>query len=214
MARTLLISLAAALALAINARAADSGATTAGLKPAYKAAYDFELPLAVGDGRISFSDLAATGKAFILVWWKSDCPHCQRELPSVQRLAQLAADGSLDLEVVSINLDRDPSGCVSFAERRRLAFPILSDPGADVTDCKFGVWNSGGTPYTCLFAPGGRYVGCLCSEQEEYVDKVIEQLKLVIHDREAENKAADSAGRSAGAAILRSAPGAQARPGP
>lgn len=142
--------------------------------------YSFDLPCLTGGGDICFNDLAACGKPFMLVWWKSDCPHCLRELPYVQQLAELSSAGKLDLEVISINVDRSTDACLELADKRNLSFPILSDPEARKTDGQFAVWQGDGLPCTCLFGPGGDLVARLRSDQSDYVDKVLSNLGLQI----------------------------------
>jgi thiol-disulfide isomerase/thioredoxin len=142
--------------------------------------YDFNLPCLLNGEATSFDDLAESGRSFMLVWWKSDCPHCQRELPYVQKLADLSAAGKVDLAVVSINVGRDIDDCLALADKRKLSFPILSDPEARRTNDNYNVWGGEGLPCTYLFGPGGSYKGSLHAEQRDYVDKVLSKLGLAI----------------------------------
>lgn len=93
-----------------------------------KDAADFCLESIKGE-KISLSDYKGS-RDIILTFWASWCPYCVSELKDIsQRYFELRANG---FEVLAINVKESRLKAESFAEKKRLNFPILLDPQGSV----------------------------------------------------------------------------------
>jgi peroxiredoxin len=112
----LLLGPAVALAL-IVAISAVSVCATVGVG---QKAPDFTIDRIGGSGNLN---LASTqGKATVLVFWYTACPHCTRELPVLQRLYSELKDKGL--VVVGVSVDRDAKDAASYMSRNKITFPM------------------------------------------------------------------------------------------
>ncbi|MDQ3023569.1 MAG: TlpA family protein disulfide reductase [bacterium] len=139
--------------------------------------YSFSLPLASGEGNLRFADLARSGRPFVLVWWLSDCPVCNMQMPYVQQLARLGDDKDVGVWVVGINIDTDESECDRYVRNKKLVFDVLRDPRGRRTDSQYGVRDEG-TPMTYVFNAGGDYAGKLSGYTKNYPTRVLALLGL------------------------------------
>lgn len=139
--------------------------------------YAFNLPYADGSGYLRFTDLARSGKPFILVWWVSDCSACHLQLPYVQQLERMVERGEQDVWVVSVNIDGEDAPCLRYMKDKKISFSVLRDPRARRTDGFYKVRDLG-TPVTYVFKPGGQYVDRLSGFTKGYPDKVLGMLDL------------------------------------
>lgn len=86
------------------------------------------------DGKtIKLSDY--TNKPTLLVFWVSWCPHCQREVPVIQKVyTDLKGKG---MNVVGVNVDEELDDAKTFVKDNKVTFPNaqgLSDEGRKVLD--------------------------------------------------------------------------------
>jgi len=148
--------------------------------------YSFSLPLADGSGDTSFADLASSGKPFVLVWWLSDCPVCNMEMPYVKYLAHVGAEKEVGVQVVGINIDQDDSSCNDYIKNKHIDFDILRDPRGRHTDEHYGIRNEG-TPMTYVFKAGGDFAGKLSGYTKNYPDRVLSMLGIKAPEKPAGN---------------------------
>ncbi len=84
-------------------------------------AHDFEVETL--DGRtIRLSDFR--GKVVFLNIWATWCPPCVREIPDIQRLAEVYSD---DLAVIGISVDEDAAAVADFVRENGLTYNIAMD---------------------------------------------------------------------------------------
>jgi peroxiredoxin len=87
---------------------------------------------------VSLSDYK--GKALMVEFFATSCPHCQAEAPHLKRL--YASLDHSSYQMVSINADGESAPSVyAFHRYFGLAYPALLDPGSHV-----GSWSSPGSP--------------------------------------------------------------------
>jgi thiol-disulfide isomerase/thioredoxin len=139
--------------------------------------YAFSLRQAEGNGNVRFVDLARAGKPFVLVWWLSDCPVCNMQMPYVQQLARLGEDKSVDVQVVGINIDTEDRDCTRYLNDKKLCFETLRDPRGRLTDGKYGVRDEG-TPMVYVFKAGGEYAGKLSGYTKNFPARVLGMLGI------------------------------------
>jgi peroxiredoxin len=84
---------------------------------------DFTLPTLEGR-EISLSSLK--GKVVILTFWAIWCQVCREEMPVLDSLYKQCRNRGL--EVVGVNIDREPATCIQdFVRERGISYPILLD---------------------------------------------------------------------------------------
>ncbi len=107
-----------ALGLAILSIVAVAAAAGAAVDVGDKAPA-FRLPDADGKGTIALSDY--TDKPTLLVFWASWCPHCQRELPVVQKVYKdLKPKGA---NVVGVSVDENVGEARALLKKQGITFP-------------------------------------------------------------------------------------------
>lgn len=143
--------------------------------------YAFDLPYADDSGRLTFKELAEAGKPFVLVWWLTDCPLCNLELPYVEQLKQQSEEYNLGVRVVSICVDDDTSACLDYAKEKGLTFDVLFDRHAQRTDGTYSVEDLG-TPLTYVFNDKGEFVDYLTGFRSEYAKSVYKLLDITPPD--------------------------------
>lgn len=84
---------------------------------------DFTLVNVSGQGSTKL--LAAEGKATLLVFWTTWCPHCTREVPVLQQLYSDLKDKGL--VVVGVSLDNDMAEPAKFVKNNRITFLTTFD---------------------------------------------------------------------------------------
>jgi thiol-disulfide isomerase/thioredoxin len=138
--------------------------------------YAFSLEKLDGSGELSFAELAESGKPFIIVWWLSECPVCHLQLPYVQQLQKLSADGETNVRVVSINLDQNTADGLKYAKDKGISFELLSDPRGRHTDKQYHIKELG-TPVTYVFKAGGVFVDYMSGFKSGYAKAVLNMLE-------------------------------------
>jgi peroxiredoxin len=115
----LALGLAAALAVSCNKKMGpDVG----------KAAPDFVLP-DLGGARHGLGELK--GRVVVLNFWATWCPPCIDEMPSLERLHQVAGDKGV--EVLAVSVDERFSDIEDFVKKYRLSLTVLHDEGKKVS---------------------------------------------------------------------------------
>jgi peroxiredoxin len=122
-----------AFAFAVACAALFSAAASASVAVGDKAP-DFKLTNVIdGDKAVKLSDY--TNKPTLLVFWASWCPHCQREVPVLQKVfTDLKGKG---MNAVGISADQARDDAKGFVKRYNVTFPNAfagNDDGAKVID--------------------------------------------------------------------------------
>ncbi len=147
---------AAALVLAL------SFVHTGPLTAANDKAADFQLGSIDGNSTVKLSSF--TDKATVLVFWASWCPHCQRELPVVQRLYdELKSKG---LNAVGVSADENVEDARRFVKSAGVTFPNAfagSEKGQKVLS-EYGIK---GVPALYVIEKGGTVVAHFLGETDE-----------------------------------------------
>jgi cytochrome c biogenesis protein CcmG/thiol:disulfide interchange protein DsbE len=114
--------------------AAPFSNTTQGYIPAPQEGFlapDFRLETFGGD-RYTLSDLR--GKPVLINFWASWCPPCRSEMPAIQNVFDEFQDQGFVILAVN-STDQDNLGnAITFAQIRKLTFPILLDRDGSVGD--------------------------------------------------------------------------------
>jgi len=130
---------------------------------------DFELGKVDGNGTIKLSDLMKNGKPTLLVFWVSWCPHCQREMPVLDKVYRDLKANSIN--AIGVSVDDDLEDAREFVSEYNITFPNVyagTDAGEKVLD-NYGIR---GVPNTYIIDKDGvvraHYVG-------EVSEKVIKE---------------------------------------
>jgi len=84
----------------------------------------FSLPALQGSGSVSLA--AHRGKLVYLDFWASWCPPCLSSLPQLEALRrELPADR---VQIVAVNLDKEPAKARQFLAQHPIGYPSGSDP--------------------------------------------------------------------------------------
>lgn len=183
MRKVLLAALAglALLGLAAPARAQhDSGVVSSRSSAVAQekgSKYDFDLPYIGKTGKLSFADLAASGKPFVLFIWLSDCELCHLQLPFVEQLQKISSENKLGVRVVSICLDDEQKTALDYMDDKGLSFDVLSDPRGRHIDTEYHVKDLG-TPLAYVFKPGGEFVDYLSGYRSGFTKAVLKLLEI------------------------------------
>jgi peroxiredoxin len=89
----------------------------------------FELADLDGARRMGLADLR--GRVVLLNFWATWCKPCEDEMPAMEQLYRRL--GGPEFELVAISVDTDPDAVARFRDRLGLSFPILLDPGSEVS---------------------------------------------------------------------------------
>jgi cytochrome oxidase Cu insertion factor (SCO1/SenC/PrrC family) len=149
---------------------------TAPSNPAWEE-YAFDLPYADDSGRLTFEELAKSGQPFILVWWLTDCPLCNLELPYVEQLKKQSDEYGLGVRVISICVDDDKDTCLDYMQEKGMTFEVLFDQHARRTDDSYSVSDLG-TPLTYVFDSNGEFVDYLTGFRSEYAKSIYKMLGI------------------------------------
>jgi len=110
------------------------------------------------------------GQVVLLNFWATWCKPCEDEMPAMQDLWDRLHDRGFELLAVSV--DENEADVAPFVERLDLRFPVLLDPGGDVSR----TYQTMGYPESILIDRDGRiverYVGPKPWNQPDYVDRV------------------------------------------
>jgi thiol-disulfide isomerase/thioredoxin len=111
---------AAGPAVATAAAAAAAGPAVGRMAP------DFTLPTLDGG---SFQLSAQRGKPVVLNFWATWCGPCQRELPAVQRTAELLGD---NVVFAAVDQNEDANVVQRYVDKLGLTFAIPMDAGGEI----------------------------------------------------------------------------------
>ena len=161
------------LALAVCGPARAQGAPADKAEPGYS----FDLRLAGTDTHKTFSELADSGRPFVLFFWISDCPHCKRQLPFVELMYRNMQKYEMDVDVLTVNCDAEEGQAISTIKERGIQAPVLWDPDVQETNATFDMKEKG-TPTTFIFKPGGVYVEDFDSFNSNYMVYVLDKLDV------------------------------------
>jgi peroxiredoxin len=89
----------------------------------------FELAEPDGSRPLRLEDLR--GRVVLLNFWATWCKPCEDEMPAMERLYRTL--GGPEFELVAISVDTDAGAVTRFRDRLGLSFPILLDPGSEVS---------------------------------------------------------------------------------
>ena len=125
----------------------------------------FELADLDGSRRLGLSGLR--GRVVLLNFWATWCKPCEDEMPAMERLYR-ALRGS-EFELLAISVDADAEAVARFRDRLGLSFPILLDPGSEVSR----TYQTTGYPESFLIdragnLASGRFVGPRAWDDPEY----------------------------------------------
>jgi len=114
--------------------AAPLGSTTQGDIPAPQEGFlapDFSLETFSGDG-YTLSDLR--GKPILINFWASWCPPCRSEMTAIQKVYDEFQDQGFVVLAVNSTHQDNLGDAITFAQIRRLTFPILLDRDGSVSN--------------------------------------------------------------------------------
>lgn len=81
------------------------------------------------DGKkVVLSDLL-NDKKVVLVFWATWCPHCRSEIPHIEKFYK---ENKSKIAVIGINIGETKGKVASFAEKRKISYPIVLDPDSTV----------------------------------------------------------------------------------
>jgi peroxiredoxin len=125
----------------------------------------FELAALDGASRLRLADLR--GRVVLLNFWATWCKPCEDEMPAMERLYRALAGP--EFELVAISVDTDAEAVARFRDRLGLSFPILLDPGSEVSRA----YQTTGYPESFLIDRAGnlasaRFVGPRQWDEPEY----------------------------------------------
>ena len=112
----------AAVAFAIPLGAAGS------LEASAEPAPDFALKSLTGEN-LRLSEYL--GEVVVLNFWSTDCGSCVSQMPAVQKLYEQYRDDGL--QVLGINIDRNPNRAREMVEKLELGYPVLFDADRSVS---------------------------------------------------------------------------------
>ena len=110
------------------------GSTTQGRIPAPQQGFlapDFNLTTFSGD---SYTLSELRGKPVLINFWASWCPPCRSEMPAIQRVYDEFQDQGFTVLAVNTTYQDDLGDAITFAQIRKLTFPILLDRDASVAN--------------------------------------------------------------------------------
>lgn len=110
------------------------GTTTQGDIPAPQQGFlapDFNLTTFAGD---SFTLSELRGKPVLINFWASWCPPCRTEMPAIQRVYDEFQDQGFTVLAVNTTYQDDLGDAITFAQIRKLTFPVLLDRDASVAN--------------------------------------------------------------------------------
>lgn len=93
------------------------------------AAPGFDLA-AMDGGRVALEDLR--GQVVMVNFWATWCGPCREEMPHLEALYQRYSD--LGFTLLGVNVEEDSSGADEFLSETPVSFPILFDPGNQVSE--------------------------------------------------------------------------------
>lgn len=93
-----------------------------------QSAPDFALRAVVGDN-VRLSE--HRGDVVVVSFWSSRCGPCSAQLAALER--SLRTFGAAGLQVFGVSVDDDPARAAQFASAQSVGFPLLLDPGKQVS---------------------------------------------------------------------------------
>ena len=111
---------------------------------------DFQLGSTDGKTVVALSSF--TDKPTVLVFWASWCPHCQSELPVLQKVYDEFK--SKGVNVVGVSVDRSMSDAGGFIKSRSITFPNAY-AGTDKARQTLGAYGVKGIPAVYVIDKGG-----------------------------------------------------------
>ena len=114
--------------------AVESGSTTQGHIPAPRQGFlapDLSLSTLGGDP-ITLSQLR--GKPVLINFWASWCPPCRTEMPAIQNVYNEFKDQGFVVLAVNTTYQDNLGDATTFAQIRKLTFPILLDQAGDAAN--------------------------------------------------------------------------------
>lgn len=117
------------------------------------------------DGKsVSLSDFK--GRAVILFFWTTWCPHCRDKVPMLNREHKNIK--SVGIELLAININEPKNRIKEFADKNSIAYPVLLDSDGRVSS----QYNVIGVPTFILINKEGKVVFSDNSFPSDYKDKL------------------------------------------
>jgi thiol-disulfide isomerase/thioredoxin len=112
-------------------------------------AADFSLVDASNGQAVTLSQFE--GQPIVLNFWATWCVPCREEMPHIEKAYR---EGSKqNLVVLAVNFDESRQDVVAYGQELGLSFPLLLDPGGDMQQHEYNVYQY---PTTLFIAPDGK----------------------------------------------------------
>ncbi len=113
------------------------------------------------------------GKKVVLNFWATWCDPCKREMPYINKVYQTM--NKKDVVILAVNIKESSFAVSSFKDRYHVSFPLLLDPGGDVTDA----YNIQPIPTTFFINEKGKVVDKVIESMPsaKYIENKISQIK-------------------------------------
>lgn len=102
------------------------------------------------ENTVSLRHVYSQNKVTLVNFWATWCPPCRMEIPDLNRLYSKYKHKSV--EIIGVNLEKDPEAVAKFVAANQMKFPIVIDPQNQVAT-KYQVF---GIPTTYVLDQNGR----------------------------------------------------------
>jgi peroxiredoxin len=121
---------------------------------------DFALPDMNGKP-YRLADALKSGKRALLIFWSAYCPHCQRELPRIQKFLDARKQPYEVLSVTRLTSEQDRTVTGAYLINNGITFPVLVDGGSVISR-----YHVQGIPMWMVVDSNGRIVTVQTGEQK------------------------------------------------
>lgn len=112
---------------------------------------EFELGQDLQENTHRIADYA--GKAVVLHFWATWCPHCRREIPKLLRVRERFGD---KVQILTVSVDENLGALKSFVREQELPYPVIADTLSGLEAARRFMVN--GIPVTYIFDGDGEVV--------------------------------------------------------
>jgi peroxiredoxin len=138
-----------------------------------QSAPDFALRAVVGDN-VRLSE--HRGEVVVVSFWSSRCAPCSSQLAALHR--SLRTYGAAGLSVFGVNVDDDQTRAMQFAGAQSVGFPLLLDPGKQVSRH----YRVDSLPMTILIDRGGAIRHMHRDYGSESEGRYLQQLRALLNE--------------------------------